>query len=141
MTTTTEIARDEMMAAVVAALEPFSVDMRWQGKDKPNPPNGELPYTFTAITTALEGQASLTGAFSKTRWNSQGTIMVQCYAPLNLGSIDAAMAMALAVKRYFRKLSTPGGVWFRNASAKEIGVSTSWYQVNFTATFTFDEIQ
>lgn len=142
MSCTTEIARNEMFAAVVAGLAGFvGVTMKWQGKDTPDPPENQSLYTFATINTANEGQASLANAFSEMRWRSEGTLVVQCFAPLNKGSIESAMAMALALKRHFRRLATPGGVWFRNVSAKESGRDSAWYQVNFKATFSFDEIQ
>lgn len=142
MSATTEQARAEMLAEVALGLSAFpGLLMRWQGKDSHEPPASQEKYVFSSVSTANEGQTSLSNARGEMRWNSEGTLMVQCYAPLNKGSIDAAMSMALALKRHFRKLSTPGGVWFRNASAKEIGMSAAWFQANFTATFTFDEIQ
>jgi len=138
----TEAARDEMLSAVVAGLAGFSgLTMKWQGKDTNEPPSSQLPYTFTSINTAGEGQASLSDAIGKTKWKSEGTLKVQCFAPLDKGSIDAAMAIALALKRHFRKLATPGGVWFRNASVEEGGRDAAWYQVNFKVTFSFDELQ
>jgi hypothetical protein len=142
MTCSTETARAEMFAAVVTGLAGIQgITMKWQGKDSNDPPVNQSPYIFASINTANEAQSSLANAFSKMRWKSEGTLMVQCFAPLNKGSIDAAMGMALALKRHFRKLSTPGGVWFRNVSAKEGGASAAWYQVNFKATFSFDELQ
>lgn len=142
MTCTTETARAEMFAAVVAGLAGISgITMKWQGKDTNEPPSNQAPYTFASINTANEGQASLANAFSKMRWNSEGTLKVQCFAPLNKGSIDSAMEMALALKRHFRRLVTPGGVWFRHASAEESGMDSAWYQCNFKVTFSFDELQ
>lgn len=142
MTTTAEVARDEVLGAVAAALGAYpDVVQKWQGKDTPDPPPSQSRWSFASMTTANEGQASLANAFAQMKWNTQGVLMVQCFAPLNKGSIDAAMELALSLKRHFRKLITPSGVWFRNASAKEIGTLSSWYQVNFTSTYTFDELQ
>lgn len=142
MTCTTETARAEMFAAVVAGLAAIpDVTMKWQGKDTNDPPSSQSKYVFASINTANEGQASLANAFSRMRWNSEGTLKVQCFAPLNKGSIDSAMAMALALKRHFRKTVTPGGVWFRHAIVEESGRDAAWYQCNFKVTFSFDELQ
>lgn len=144
MTSTTPTARAESMAFIAALLPAMpGVVVKWQGVDTLDPPSGDTDWMRVEMThdPAASGQASLAGESGKKRWGRRGTIMVQCFARLTAGSIDKATDMACAVRDAFQGRATDSGVWFRNCSIREVGADLSWYQVNATITFDYDEVK
>lgn len=140
MAVTSIQAVDEMYGAVKAALVvSFStVERRYDGKDSHTPPDVQSSWIYATVRHASGGQAALAGAGGVRRWNRAGTLIVQCFAPLNKKGREVAMSIAVALRDHIQSLQTSGGVWFTNATFREVGVSDAWYQVNFSATFSYD---
>jgi hypothetical protein len=140
MTATTQQAIDDMYGAVAAVLTGQFPDVvrKYDGLDDHTPPDNQSAWTYTMIRHATGTQASLAGADATRRWNATGTLFTQIFVPLNKQGRQQAVTIADALKTTIQKLQTEHGVWFRGAILKEIGVDGSWYQVNFTATFTYD---
>jgi len=140
MSESSEQAVNEMYAAVKAAIVvPFpDVERRYDGKDSHTPPDTQTSWIYAAIRHADGGQAALAGADGSRRWNRTGTLIVQCFVPINKKGREVATSIAAALRDYIQGLHTVGGVWFTNATFREVGVSDGWYQVNFSATFSYD---
>jgi hypothetical protein len=140
MSLTTPQAVSECMAVVAAAAAPWpGLLVRWPGLLAPNPPPASAAWWLPAMQHIGGGQASLSCEAGVRRWRRTGLLTVQCFVPLGNGSLQEATRMACAVRDAIQGTATPGGVWFRNATTKEIGPDASWYQVNALATFTYDE--
>jgi hypothetical protein len=85
-------------------------------------------------------QASLTGcANGEQRWNNQGIVFVQIFAPVGDGS-SAAYDAAQIVVNAFRD-AKGSEVWFRKSRINEIGNSGAFEQINVLSDFTYDEIR
>lgn len=142
MTATVQQATDDMFGAVKAPLVSAFPDVvrKYDGIDDHEPPDANVSWVYASVRHAAGSQGSLAGADGSRRWNRQGTLIVQCFVPLHLTGRDGAMAIAAALQNSIQRLHTPHGVWFTNATLREVGVSDAWYQVNFSATFSYDDI-
>lgn len=147
MPTTTPNAVDEMLTLVRAAglLLSATLHMEWDGK--PDPSNAPPPQDAEWIRAAVQHdpEASFQGSLScqhgVRRWRREGQLYVQCFAPLKAGGLTRAMEMACAFRDALQGASTPGGVWFRRVTAREVGPHNSLYQANTSARFQYDEVK
>lgn len=68
-------------------------------------------------------------------------IFVQCFGLLDKGGRTLAQRMAESARDAYQGIRTPGGVWFRNATTREIGNDRAWYNVNAVIQFQYDEVK
>lgn len=130
-----------MVSAIMAQQWP-DADIRWQGKgNNLDPPAADKKWVRVTILHANGTQASLAGADGTQRWNEVGTLVVQCFCPVDQGGLDKARAMATSLRAGFRGKASPNQVWFRDPSIREVGRDMGWEQVNFSVTFTYDDVQ
>lgn len=144
-------ARDEMSAMLAAgwlvadwaSLGLASAPaIQWEGRERPVPPDGSLPYAAFFIRHASGLQESLSDHIGQQKWARIGTLMVQCYGSLMAGrGLEDATQIAVAAQRVYQGKSSANYIWFRNATIKEIGPSGGWYQVNMTVAFEYDEVR
>lgn len=71
------------------------------------------------------------------RYSNEGTVFVQCFAPVGSG-MEAARTIAEIVVKGYRN-SRHADVWFRNARMKEVGTSGAFEQINVLTDFTYDD--
>ncbi|MBT9158782.1 MAG: hypothetical protein DDT26_00029 [Dehalococcoidia bacterium] len=142
MTTTTLAARDEVMRVVNRALSSRpDLVVRYQGLDTQSSPDPNTDWIHVEMKHADGVQASLVGPEGEgSRWRQFGTIAVQCFARAAVGGMRDAITVACVIRDAFRGKSTPGGVWFRGHTIREIGPHKSWFQVNVSVLFEYDEI-
>jgi hypothetical protein len=144
VTTTTANARDEMLTIVsvtMAAAFP-TAEVRYDGKPVPTPPPADGVWVRASLRHAEGRQGSLSCEHGERRWRRLGTLAVQCFAPLSGPKpLQTAEAVACAIRDAFQGAATPGGVWFREATTNEVGPDASWYQVNATVLFEYDEVR
>lgn len=105
----------------------------------PIPPQTATPWARVSIAHASGGQDSLRGAAGRSRFERQGVLTVQCFAPVG-ESATRVYNMAQIAMNAFDGKATPGGVWFRNARPNE-AINDGWKQVNVLAEFLYDEIK
>lgn len=79
------------------------------------------------------------------RFERFGTVVVQLRAPRGeslTAQMDDMVEVSLAA---FEGKSTPNGVWFRDVTPNEVGISPEpngpWYQVNIIAGFRYDQVR
>lgn len=95
-----------------------------------------LPYARSSVRI-VDGAQSTMGA--RRRFRSEGVATVQIFTPRNDGHVLGDQ-LAKVVLDFFRNYAhTPGGVWFFDAHAIEVGVTGAWSQINAKATFRFQE--
>lgn len=143
MTASLQTAIDEItaIAAQVFTGVPGLV-VKWDGIDEMKPPSGESNWVYVTIRHDDGFQASLSGPVDgKKRWRAPGILTVQCFWLRTDTGIMGARALASLVQKAYRGRATASGVWFRNPSIREVGVDSSWYQVNFTVSFEYDEVE
>lgn len=125
--------------AVVGASAP---KVLWEGNEGESPPPKEFAYARYKILHRDGRQSSLTGASGEAKWNRTGLVVIQTFAPLisNKGLPIALQLGSIAREAYEGKAS-PGGIWFRNATVREVGPTDGWFQVNTIVGFTYDEVK
>lgn len=140
MTATVVQAREDMnqlVSGILVTAYPHA-KVFWDGVEQSTPPAPLDTWARVTIRHTNGGQATLSGAFGKRRWARSGLLLVQCFVPLPKGGVDAAVAMGELLLNGVQSAQTPNGVWFRNATSNEVGKDDPWYQVNFSANFTYD---
>ena len=103
-----------------------------------NVPNAETLWARLTVRHGPGGQASLAGDTGLRRWNAEGIVSVQVFAPMGDGA-QAARNAAHVVMNAFRDAKLP--VWFRNARMNEVGASGAFFQINVLTTFSYDEVR
>jgi hypothetical protein len=143
MTANVATASNEMNTMVndIMVAQWAGVLIQWQGKTDDKAPEPTAKWIRVYIKHASGSQASLASDTGKRKWSRTGVIIVQCFVPLNNGGLDVARAIAASLQNGFQGKSSPSCVWFRNATVTEVGRDNSWYQVNFSALFTYDDVQ
>ena len=142
MTTTSANAIDEcaaIMNTLAATAYPAAV-LRWRGKEEGDTPTDKDWFRWT-MQHADGYQASLSNQHGERRWRREGIIIVQCFSLLTVGGMQKAQRMAESVRDAYQGRSTPGGVWFRNATTQEVGQDRHHYQVNAIVNFNYDEVR
>jgi hypothetical protein len=83
-------------------------------------------------------QESLGGVGSR-KFESGGSVFIQCFAPLDTGAATAD-SLAQTARSIFEGITlTPEGIRFTAATITEIGPTEDWYQINVEATFTYTQ--
>lgn len=138
MTTTTKNARDECMRKVKKVLDTFpGTGARWPGAEQWEPPSAQSPWWWPTMQHLNSQQASLSCEHGLRRWQRDGVITVMCFGK----TFAQAEEMAVALREEFEGSATPGGVWFRNATANEVGPDASWYRWDFQVNFQYDQVR
>lgn len=146
MTATYEEARAEMYALIKSARDAIALGIytEWQGKESSTPPPQDAEWLSVSLrhSPTGSGQSSLSCEQGRRRWRREGMLYVQCFAPLSAGGLKRAMELACAFRDGIQgSTGTPGGVWFRNPSAFEVGPDRNWFNANASARFTYDEVK
>lgn len=101
------------------------------------PPTGET-WARLVVRHRTRGQETL-GPTGTRKFESTGSIFVQCFAPLDKGVSDADNLAAAARAVFEGKVLLPEHIRCYGAVVREIGQDGAWYQVNVEAFFTYDE--
>lgn len=135
MTTLNE-AREAIYAAFVAGWGATS-DYTFDNEDGFNPPT-EDDWVRLVVRHSGRAQESL-GGIGHRKFESVGSVIVQCFAPLDTGA-KGADTLATAVRAIFEgKTLSPEQIRFTSAVVTEIGATDAWYQTNVEAFFTYTE--
>lgn len=144
MPTRTE-ARDEMLALVKAVTDTVADllvvwdDAKSLPPDPATPGARSLTWVRVSVQHLLSEQAALAGADSQRRYERRGLITMQVFTPTGDG-LATNDALATQLQEALQGVSSPSGIWFRNARANEVGQSGPWFQTNVLADFEYDSI-
>lgn len=116
--------------------------IQWQGRNTGEPSDPSINYIRPIWRPLESSQGSLAGDQSTRVWENAGVLSVQCFGALNSGmGLEIAEYLAIMVKRVYQGESSPGCLWFRNVSEKEVGASGAWYQYNTVAQFEYSTVR
>lgn len=87
-----------------------------------------------------DGQQRSMGTRGNRRFERSGQVIIQVFAPKSEGVTLRSKLGKIAIDS-LEGNSTPGGVWFRNVRAQELGPDGAWSRVNVVADFSYDEIK
>jgi len=131
-------ATDEMQAMVWGVWEATTFTMFWESvRDERD--TTEVEWAATFIRHGASQQVTF-GPVGSRLFERQGTIMMNCFAPIGKG-LSESYAMGKILADAFEGNSSPGGVWFRNVRINEIGREGQFYQTNVLADFTYNQIK
>jgi len=141
-----EQARDEMHAqfltpwkAQSAAVAGYVPDVVWDEEGKPGPKAHNKAWARCIVRHGGGSQRTLGGRGSR-RFSREGFVFVQVFVPRGEG-VTLADRLGKIASTAFEGNATPGGIWFRNVRAIEVGSDAQWYQMNVVAEFTYDDIK
>lgn len=135
---TTKQARTEMSRKVKAALDLFpQLVVRWDTVVNWATPDATKQWAWPHVQHVNSQQASLSCEHGLRRWRREGILTVQCFGL----TYDKAEDIATALRNEFEGTATPSDVWFRNATANEVGPDSSWYRFDFQVAFQYDQVR
>ncbi len=88
----------------------------------------------------VAGEATLAGGLGTQTFTRLGVVIVQIFDDAGKG-YSRLDVLTKVMEDAFEGKSTPGGVWFRNVRAPEVGVDGRFQQVNVLADFNYVEIK
>lgn len=116
--------------------------IRFEGRDYPQAPDPDLPYTAIFLRPAIGKQSALANGNGKKKWEEAGTLWIQCFGPLSTGGgLEIAEYQSIIAARAYQGESSDNGIWFRNVRKQYIGPSGGWYQINVLADYEYDELR
>lgn len=130
-------ARGRIYGAFLAAWSATPATSITFDNEKYDPPAAGDWARLTVRHNARQ-QESLGGTGSR-KFESGGTVFIQCFAPLDTGAARAD-ALAQDAQGIFEGMTLlPEGIRFTSAVVREIGSTDDWYQINVEAEFTYTE--
>ena len=134
-------ARDEMLTMLKDAIEASSystITIRYQDISQEREAaaaSSPDPYLCAEVQHIFGGQTSLG---RPARFTRRGLIRVSIFNPRGSG-MSTSDEIAQIVLDAYEGQSSPGGVWFRNATVREAAVDGIWTRVDVVIDFTYNE--
>lgn len=129
-------AMDEIAELFKQFWYPYAI--AYPNQDFTVPAHTDRWARFT-ILHATGGQITLAGADGNSRFDRQGSVIIQTFTPLDAG-VSGAYTAAEQAMRAFEGNRTQSGVWFRNTRMIEANdPSGLWYQINVITDFEYDQ--
>lgn len=105
-----------------------------------HPANGD-PWLRVKVTHTAGAQATIGGSPGNKRFRNVGLFTAELFTPTGSGSAGADQYIQV-LKATFQGNRTRGdGAFFYNVRSKEIGQNDNWFQTNFIAEFSWDEVR
>jgi len=112
--------------------------IRWQGKEVAAKPPVNLLWARVSAQIITDQLASLAGVDGKRLYHAEGLVYVQFFAPRTDPSLKLARQLAQYIREFFRKESSDGNMWFKNAKIVELQPTSTAYPINLSANFEYD---
>lgn len=138
MSVTIGEARDEieqMFATAWGGATQLVFDDTTAQPDRGNDAHGN-PNEFARVTIKHNGGGA--DGVSNKSFLYHGVVIIQIFTAYGMGQTRSDALLLLAMKA-FRGKKTPGGIWFRSVAPHEMGHDGSYFQVNVTATFEYND--
>lgn len=127
-----------------AAIVGYIPEIRWQGVQYRDLPDGSKFWARLHKETVIEEQASLStceGLPGQKKYTASGLVFVQLFCPKSeTRAFDLGQKLAKLTRNAFRGKSTPGKIWFRNVRINEIGPEQLYERFNVVTEFEYDEL-
>lgn len=118
--------------AVTGSVPP----VQWQNVREPAAEDTGAPWARVFINHQPSGDHTLGGEGNRL-FERLATVFVQIFVPVGEGLALADQLAKIAADAFEGKRA--GEVWFRNVRMQEVGPDGPWFQVNVSATATYDE--
>ena len=151
MTIEFDQARDEIFTlfntawqAETGAVAGYVPEIRWQGVEYRDTPDGSKFWARVTKDTVLEEQTTLStceGKPGQKRYTASGLVFVQIFCPKsNTQAFAIGQKLAKIARNAFRGKTTPGKIWFRNVRINELDPEELYYRFNVVTEFEYDEL-
>lgn len=144
MSLTYDEASDVMFALVkttvdASAVFSYTPVVYYPGAEEPESPPVDKAWLRVARLNANESQQTLSNG-SVRAFETNGILTVQVFGPVDANGYRQASALAVEIRDAFRQ--NTAGVWFRNATKREVPKSDpSFHQSQAVAEYTYSENQ
>lgn len=127
-----------------AAIVGYVPEIRWQGVQYRDLPDGSKFWGRLSKQTVFEEQATLSnceGLPGKKKYTASGLVFLQLFCPKsNAQAFELGQQLAKLGRNAFRGKSTPGGIWFRNVRINELNSERLYERFNVVTEFEHDEL-
>ena len=111
----------------------------YQNRRNDKPEDGEFIWcSFYLFNTAFE-KSSLTNFNGVSQYDRNALLLVEVMVPLGDGIDDITTQGVLDI--YEGGVPSLSGIWFRNATANEVGVKSNFHQTNVTAEVLYNQVK
>jgi hypothetical protein len=97
-----------------------------------------LPWLRVGMKHNTGGQASLAGQTGLRRYTKHGLLIIEVFGAAGNGQ-QFTDPMADSLLAGIQGKSTPGNIWFRNGTVREVGVDGAWWKTNVILEFEYDQ--
>jgi len=130
--------------AGTTALVGYVPEIRWQGVQYRDLPDGSKFWVRLSKQTVFEEQASLSnceGLPGQKKYTASGLVFVQLFCPKsNTQAFELGQKLAKLARNAFRGKTTPGKIWFRNVRINELSPEELYERFNVVTEFEYDEL-
>ena len=127
-----------------AAIVSYIPEIRWQGVQYRDLPDGSKFWVRVSKQTVFEEQTTLSvceGAPGQKRYTASGLVFVQIFCPKsNTQAFELGQELAKIARNAFRGKTTPGKIWFRNVRINELNPEELYERFNVVTEFEYDEL-
>lgn len=107
--------------------------------DEENPPPADQAFARIRLIHGQSVQSTF-GTAGQRRFTRPGIVSVQIFAPITKGGGSTlAQNLATIARNAYEGVGTASGILFRRSRTKEVGGDGTWYQINVTVEFEYDE--
>lgn len=132
-------ARREILSKFKTAWDTTSYEAFYDDVKKQRS-SSSSPWAVVTLRHTAGRQSTLSSDVGNRRFSRTGTLTVQIFTSAGKG-LQESYDLAKVVSDAFEGSYTPGGVWFRNLTLREVGRDGEFFQVNVITEFTYDEIK
>lgn len=140
-------AVDEMFALVqttvvndTSAIIGYELQVEWVGVENETPLDLTKYWIRVSENTVTEEQATLRNGSFKTRYETDGLIIVQLFCPKSdAQAMEKGRSLAMLLRNTFRGKSTDC-VWFRNSRINNLPAEDNWLRFNIISEYEYDEL-
>ena len=130
--------------ASAASVVGYMPEVRWQGVQEREIPDGSKYWARLSVQTISAKQATLSadcGKPGQKRFTAFGLVFVQLFCPKSDNQAFAkGQQLAEVARNTFRGKATASNIWFRNVRINELSPEKLWERFNIIAEFEYDEI-
>lgn len=140
MATTYSDAIDEVFKRVKGTVITFDdpTEIRYAGNEKAAKPAKELFWMRVTTQVLIDQQASLSNYQESRFYETVAMLYMQLFCPRNVeNSVPKGRIMAEQLQTVFRRASTSGELWYRNAKIVELPETAEAYPINITVEFRY----
>ena len=139
MSLTYEEAYDEMTAMMKASWDATGYQIFYETvRDEQDTSTDPFVYYSSKLGSAF--QAAMGAAAGQRMFRRRGMIIIQLFCRSGKG-LSESLQLAKVIADTYEGKSSPGGVWFKNVTPKDMGRDGIFQQTNIVVEFEYDEIK